>query len=180
MSKFLGVLRQSFFSVKCIISSKPKADQVPHPLWLRILGGSVFWLTVNFLIFGHPKSCCNYPKIWIMRFLHRVWSPKDADWMANSVDPDQTAPRDVGLHCLPRQICPKTSGSLRFFPLNSFMPSFSSMHMFGSKLFFFFLITELPVAECIYGVVWCMVRKMDRHQSAKKFYIWATSWENLF
>ena len=34
-------------------------------------------------------------------------SPYDADRMANSVDPDQTAP-DLGLHCLPRQICLKT------------------------------------------------------------------------
>ena len=32
-------------------------------------------------------------------------SPNDADGMANSVDPDQT---DLGLHGLPRQICPKT------------------------------------------------------------------------
>ena len=38
-------------------------------------------------------------------------SPNDADGMANSVDPDQTAPlgaADLGLHCLPRHICPKT------------------------------------------------------------------------
>ena len=29
--------------------------------------------------------------------------------IANSVDPDQTAPQsDQGLHCLPRPICPKT------------------------------------------------------------------------
>ena len=38
-------------------------------------------------------------------------SPNDADGMANSVDPDQTAPleeSDLGLHCLPRHICPKT------------------------------------------------------------------------
>ena len=38
-------------------------------------------------------------------------SPKDADGKANSVDPDhQTAPlkqSDLGLHCLPRPICPK-------------------------------------------------------------------------
>ena len=43
---------------------------------------------------------------------------KDADAMANSVDPDQTASElcdqtasevpDLGLHCLPRSICPKT------------------------------------------------------------------------
>ena len=37
-------------------------------------------------------------------------STNDADGMANSVDPDQTAPEqsDLGLHCLPRHICPKT------------------------------------------------------------------------
>ena len=38
-------------------------------------------------------------------------SPNDVDEMANSVDLDQTAPReqsDLGLHCLPRHICPKT------------------------------------------------------------------------
>ena len=37
--------------------------------------------------------------------------PKDADGMANSVDPDQTAPKkqsDLGLHCLLRPICPNT------------------------------------------------------------------------
>ena len=34
---------------------------------------------------------------------HRIMSPKDADEMANSVDPDQTAP-DLGLHCLPRPV----------------------------------------------------------------------------
>ena len=34
---------------------------------------------------------------------HRGVHPKDADGMANSVDPDQTAPEqsDPGLHCLP-------------------------------------------------------------------------------
>ena len=37
--------------------------------------------------------------------------PKDADEIANSVDPDQTAPlaqSDLGLHCLPRPVCLKT------------------------------------------------------------------------
>ena len=33
--------------------------------------------------------------------------PEDADNIANSVDPDQTAPH-LGLHCRPRRICPKT------------------------------------------------------------------------
>ena len=44
-------------------------------------------------LFGHPKNCCNYPKIRTVWPYHRVMSPKDADRMANSVDPDQTAPR---------------------------------------------------------------------------------------
>ena len=38
------------------------------------------------------KICCNHSKIWTMWLCHRVMSPNDADWMANSVDPDQTAP----------------------------------------------------------------------------------------
>ena len=36
---------------------------------------------------------------------------KDADGLTDSVDPDQTAPKgqsDLGLHCLPRSVCPKT------------------------------------------------------------------------
>ena len=35
---------------------------------------------------------CNHSKIWTMWLYHRVMSPNDADGMANSVDPDQTAP----------------------------------------------------------------------------------------
>ena len=56
------------------------------------------------------KICCNHSIIWTMWLYHRVMSPTDADGMANSGDPDQTAPEqsDLGLHCLPRHICPKT------------------------------------------------------------------------
>ena len=36
--------------------------------------------------------CCNHSKIWTMWLYHRVMSPNDADGMANSVGPDQTAP----------------------------------------------------------------------------------------
>ena len=57
--------------------------------------------------------CCNHSKIWTMWLYHRVMSPNDAAGMANSVDPDQCRPWseeqcDLGLHCLPRHICPKT------------------------------------------------------------------------
>ena len=38
-------------------------------------------------------NCCDYPiKIATMCFYHRMIQPNDADWMANSVGPDQTAP----------------------------------------------------------------------------------------
>ena len=37
-----------------------------------------------------------------------VFRQKDANGIANSEDPDQTAQSDLGLHCLPRPICPKT------------------------------------------------------------------------
>ena len=38
------------------------------------------------------KICCNHSKIWTMWLYNRVRSPNDADGMANSEDPDQTAP----------------------------------------------------------------------------------------
>ena len=38
------------------------------------------------------KTFCNHFKILTMWLYHRVMSPTDADGMANSVDPDQTAP----------------------------------------------------------------------------------------
>ena len=39
--------------------------------------------------------CCNHSKIWTMWLYDtvHVMSPNDADGIANSVDPDQTAPR---------------------------------------------------------------------------------------
>ena len=38
------------------------------------------------------KLCCNIPKIQTMRPDLRVFSQKDANGIANSEDPDQTAP----------------------------------------------------------------------------------------
>ena len=47
-------------------------------------------LTVNFLNIRTPKKFV--VKISTLWLYHRVMSPNDADGMANSVDPDQTAP----------------------------------------------------------------------------------------
>ena len=38
------------------------------------------------------KMFCNYPKSWTRWLFLRVMHPKDAEGIANSVDPDQTAP----------------------------------------------------------------------------------------
>ena len=43
-------------------------------------------------------SCCNYPKIQTVWLYHRVMLPKDADGMANSVDPYQTAPSLIWIY----------------------------------------------------------------------------------
>ena len=43
------------------------------------------------------KNCCNYPKTGTVLFYYRVMGPNDAERMANSVDPDQTAPRRLGI-----------------------------------------------------------------------------------
>ena len=55
------------------------------------------------------KICCNHSKILTLWLYHRVMSPNDADGMANSVDPDQTA---LGLHCLSRHTLSENLGSL--------------------------------------------------------------------
>ena len=56
------------------------------------------------------KLCCNLPKIQTKRSNLRVFHQKDTNGIANSEDPDQKAPPGLGLHCLPRPVCPKTLG----------------------------------------------------------------------
>ena len=68
---FLGVLMFRMFTVY-------------RTLWYRY--------TIKILKIKTPKKCCNYPKIGTVSFYYRVMGSKDADRMANSVDPHQTAP----------------------------------------------------------------------------------------
>ena len=63
--------------------------------------------TVKLQNFQTPENCCNPKK----RQNLSVFRQKDANGIANSEDPNQTAPQeqsDLGLHCLPRPVCPKT------------------------------------------------------------------------
>ena len=52
------------------------------------------------------KLRCNLPKIQTKRPNLRVFCQNDANGIANSEDPEEQS--DLGLHCLPRPICPKT------------------------------------------------------------------------
>ena len=63
------------------------------------------------------KICCNHSKIWTMWLYHRVMSPNDADGMANSVDPDQTAPPSSGSALLAQAYLSENLGSLRYLTL---------------------------------------------------------------
>ena len=59
---------------------------------------------------------CNHSKIWTMWLYHRVMSPNDAYRMANSVDPDQTAPLGAvwsGSALFAQAYLSKNLGSLR-------------------------------------------------------------------
>ena len=62
------------------------------------------------------KFCCNNSKTWTMWLYHRVMSPNDADGMANSVDPDQTAPLGVwsGSALFAQAYLSENLGSLRY------------------------------------------------------------------
>ena len=60
---------------------------------------------------GALKLCSNLPRIQTRRPNLRLFCQNSAKGIANSEDPDQTTPlyqHDLGLHCLPRSICPKT------------------------------------------------------------------------
>ena len=46
----------------------------------------------NFKYSDTQKISCNHPKIWTKWLYQRAVHPKDAAGIANSVDPDQTAP----------------------------------------------------------------------------------------
>ena len=68
------------------------------------------------------KICCNHSKIWTMWLYHRVTSPNDADGMANSVDPDQTAPLGAvwsGSALFAQAYLSENLGSLRYITLNA-------------------------------------------------------------
>ena len=76
------------------------------------------------------KICCSHPKIWTKWLCWRVMHPKDAYGLANSVDPDQTAQSDLGLHCLPIPICLKT---LDHYGIHAFW-SVLAVHALGNQL----------------------------------------------
>ena len=67
------------------------------------------------------KLCCNLPKIQTKRPNLRVFHQKDANGIANSEDPDQTA--SLGLHCycssrsalFAQTYLSENLGSLRYF-----------------------------------------------------------------
>ena len=55
------------------------------------------------------KLCCNLHKIQARRPNYKVFYQNDANGIANSKDTDETEEQsDMGLHCLPRPIRPKT------------------------------------------------------------------------
>ena len=114
----------------------PKSEASSHPLRLYSLvcvwpgpkpGWHWFsWDEASCLTKWHPPSkiyrkvpkfsdtrklCCNLPKLQTTRPNLRVFHQQDAKVIANSEDPDQTAPRGAvwsGLHCLHWPFCLKT------------------------------------------------------------------------
>ena len=63
--------------------------------WAGLLFDSIASWSFLFICCKTPKNSdtrkigCNHPKIWTRRLYRRVVRPKDADEMANNVDPDQ-------------------------------------------------------------------------------------------
>ena len=57
------------------------------------------------------KSCCNHPKIRTKWLYHGVMHPKDADRIANNVDPDQTRSSLIWVYT----VCPELSVFSAYF-----------------------------------------------------------------
>ena len=78
----------------------------------KVLGSSYACGTIKFLNFRMPEIfSVIYLKFKQRGQILRVFCQNGANGIANSGDPDQNAPlgqSDLGLHCLPRPICPKT------------------------------------------------------------------------
>ena len=76
------------------------------------------------------RICCNHSKIWTMWLYHRVMSQSDGDGMANSVDPDQTAPLGAvwsGSALFAQAYLSENLGSLRYFACSSCCNNWSLM-----------------------------------------------------
>ena len=74
------------------------------------------WQTVYHKFPKHSDTqqiCCNHSKIWTIWLFQKVMSPNDADGMANSVDPDQTAPLWSGSALFAQVYLSENLGSLR-------------------------------------------------------------------
>ena len=82
------------------------------------------------------KICCNYAKSWTVWFYDRVMHSKATDGMANSIDPDQTAPLGAvwSGSTLFAYTCPsKHLGSLPYLQRYFFLlyGSYSNFHLLG-------------------------------------------------
>ena len=82
------------FSLCTLLSNSLYDEESGHDLcFIVYLPSKQLMTTVNFPKYSDTQNiCCNHSKIWTMWLYHRVMSPNDANGMANSVDPDQTAP----------------------------------------------------------------------------------------
>ena len=114
------------------------------------------------------KICCNHSKIWNMWLYHRVTSPNDADGMANSVDPDQTAPLAVwsGSALFAQAYLSENLGSLRYKALNR--------QRFGAALTW--RIFKPHVNEGRFVCLINMTRQNTRHKSlihAQALEVWS-------
>ena len=63
-------------------------------------------LTINPKNLDTQKIAVIILKLEQYHFTTELNGPKDADGITNRVDPGQTAP--LGLHCVPKPVCPKT------------------------------------------------------------------------
>ena len=91
MKPALPSLQQDMQQNQCLWLQPHFEVSVLFFLWIKVFNIIILMYRKFPKYSDTQKICYNHSKIWTMWLYYRVMSPNNADGMANSVDPDQTA-----------------------------------------------------------------------------------------
>ena len=94
---------------KMTCASSKDSDQPGHSHFVGFVTGWLNYFAKIRKNLDKLKNCYNYPELGPVLFHHTLMYSKDADWMANSVDPHQIAPLRGAVWSWSTMFCPDQS-----------------------------------------------------------------------